>query len=349
MLASYESLEYLPPNNRVYREYLTKSSDRPSSTSRWIAMFCIGASTGVVGFLLKSIIERIGDWRRSLIFDVDCVCKVGTLLTDEEKAAGNKACTATGTGAVGQGAILQAYSCGAAYGEGGGTAVDANGMLFPVFAGVAITFAFAAAAVVIGIQPAAASSGIPEVIAYLNGTHQRKIFNVKTLVIKFISCFLAVGSGLPVGPEGPMIHMGAMVGRGVSQMRSRTLGCAMPVFKHFRNNKDARDFLSAGAAAGVSSAFGAPVGGLLFSLEEVASTWSQTLTWQTFFCSMTAATVTLVLAASFGSFEYNPPFGALHAGGGNEPPRPSLHAHTRAALAALPTAPPLVPSPQPRL
>ena len=71
-----------------------------------------------------------------------------------------------------------------------------------------------------------------------------------------------------------------MVGRGVSQMRSRTLGCATPLFKHFRNPKDARDFLTAGAAAGVASAFGAPVGGLLFALEEVASTWSQTLTWQ---------------------------------------------------------------------
>ena len=27
--------------------------------------------------------------------------------------------------------------------------------------------------------------------------HQRKIFNLRTLVVKFISCFLAVGSGLP--------------------------------------------------------------------------------------------------------------------------------------------------------
>ena len=49
-----------------------------------------------------------------------------------------------------------------------------------------------------------------------------------------------------------------------------------------------RNFLTAGAGAGVSAAFGAPVGGLLFALEEVSSFWSDKLGWQTFFCCMVA-------------------------------------------------------------
>ncbi len=39
-----------------------------------------------------------------------------------------------------------------------------------------------------------------------------QIFNLKTFAVKFLSAVTAVGSGLPVGPEGPMIHLGAIVG-----------------------------------------------------------------------------------------------------------------------------------------
>ena len=47
-----------------------------------------------------------------------------------------------------------------------------------------------------------------------------------------------------------------------------------------------------GFFAGIASAFGAPVGGLLFAMEEVSSFWKNTLSWQVFFCCMTATFTT---------------------------------------------------------
>ena len=72
-----------------------------------------------------------------------------------------------------------------------------------------------------------------------------------------------------------------------------------------------RNFISAGAAAGVASAFGAPVGGLLFSMEEVCSFWTVTLSWQIFFCCIVATFTTDLFNSAFTDFEYTGSFGAF--------------------------------------
>jgi chloride channel 7 len=152
--------------------------------------------------------------------------------------------------------------------------------------------------------PSACGSGIPDVKAYLNGVRVPKAFNVLTAVGKIIGVITAVAASLPCGPEGPMIHIGGLIGGGVGQGSSKTLGVEVSAFKRFRNPRDRRDFISSGAAAGVSAAFGAPIGGILFSIEECASFWSHSLTWRTFFgCMVATFTVNFLLSGADGKFD----------------------------------------------
>lgn len=78
-----------------------------------------------------------------------------------------------------------------------------------------------------------------------------------------------------------MVHSGAVVAAGVSQGKTRLCGfdTSFSKFSDFRNDREKRDFVACGAAAGVCSAFGSPIGGVLFSLEEASSYFSTKLTW----------------------------------------------------------------------
>uniref|UniRef100_A0A8C4RZV9 Chloride channel protein n=1 Tax=Erpetoichthys calabaricus TaxID=27687 RepID=A0A8C4RZV9_ERPCA len=150
-------------------------------------------------------------------------------------------------------------------------------------------------------QPVACGSGIPEIKCYLNGVKLPGIVRLRTFLCKAIGVLFAVAGGLFVGKEGPMIHSGAIVGAGLPQV------CESLLYFYFAG-RDKRDFVSAGAAAGVAAAFGAPIGGTLFSLEEGSSFWNQALTWKVLFCSM-SATFTLnffrsgIQFSSWGSFQ----------------------------------------------
>jgi chloride channel 3/4/5 len=53
--------------------------------------------------------------------------------------------------------------------------------------------------------------------------------------------------------------------------------------------------LSAASAAGVSVAFGSPIGGVLFSLEEISYYFPSKTLWRSFFCALTAAFTILVI------------------------------------------------------
>ncbi|KAK7388615.1 hypothetical protein VNO78_23437 [Psophocarpus tetragonolobus] len=144
------------------------------------------------------------------------------------------------------------------------------------------------------IAPTATGSGIPEVKAYLNGVDAPGIFTVPTLFVKIIGSITAVSSSLLIGKAGPMVHTGACVAALVGQGGSKRYRLTWKWLQFFKNDRDRRDLITCGSAAGIAAAFRAPVGGVLFALEEMASWWRSALLWRAFF---TAAIVAILLRA----------------------------------------------------
>lgn len=125
----------------------------------------------------------------------------------------------------------------------------------------------------------AAGSGVAEVKVILSGFVLHGYLGVKTLVLKSLGLVLSVASGLSIGKEGPYVHIATCIGNVACRMFS----------KYHRNDGKRREVLSASAASGVAVAFGAPIGGVLFSLEEVSYYFPPKTLFRTFFCCIAAA------------------------------------------------------------
>ena len=108
-------------------------------------------------------------------------------------------------------------------------------------------------------EPSAAGSGIPQVKGILAG--RLGIRPVRVIVARFVGGAAGALAGLSLGREGPSIHLGAAI--------SRLL--AGPL----RATPEETDHLvTAGAAAGLSAAFNAPVSGLMFAVEGLHRSFS---------------------------------------------------------------------------
>ena len=125
----------------------------------------------------------------------------------------------------------------------------------------------------------AAGSGVAEVKVILSGFVVHGYLGVRTLVVKTLALVLSVSSGLSLGKEGPYVHIATCVGNIACRLFS----------KYNQNDGKRREVLSASAASGVGVAFGAPIGGVLFSLEEVSYYFPPKTLFRTFFCCIVAA------------------------------------------------------------
>lgn len=169
------------------------------------------------------------------------------------------------------------------------------------FSGVSICFVFIAAAATVYWGPGAVGSGNAELIAYLNGVNYPKILAFETLVVKIFGVIFAVIGGLCVGKEGPLAHIGANIGAVIPYL-------PIPRFEYLRNDRKKRELISAGVSAGVSTAFGAPIGGALFAYEmsKPNTFWKFSVLWKSFFtCSIAVFSVAIYAQCMKGKATLN--------------------------------------------
>lgn len=114
--------------------------------------------------------------------------------------------------------------------------------------------AAAAAALVRCVEPHADGSGIPRVEAVVAG--RTEFGRSRILPVKFLGGVLSIGAGLALGREGPLVQMGGNVAITVGRIGRRS-------------RADLRVLVAAGAGAGLSTTFNAPIAGGVFVLEEL--------------------------------------------------------------------------------
>jgi CIC family chloride channel protein len=147
------------------------------------------------------------------------------------------------------------------------------------------------AALIVRWEPLAAGSGIQHVEAVYLGEARPPL--IRLVPAKFIGGVLSMGSGLVLGREGPTVHMGAAIGAEAAR-RAR-----LP-------DSEVRMMQTALGGAGLAVAFNAPIGGVLFTLEEVTKSFRVKTVLATLFSAVAAVACSRVILGNHADFQVEP-------------------------------------------
>ncbi|RWS07156.1 chloride channel protein 2-like protein [Dinothrombium tinctorium] len=134
------------------------------------------------------------------------------------------------------------------------------------------------------VAPQAVGSGIPEMKTILRGVVLKEYLTFRTLVAKMVGLTFTLGSGLPLGKEGPFVHIASIVATLLSQLVTSFQGI-------YENESRTVEMLAAACAVGVAATFYAPIGGVLFSIEVTSVFFAVRNYWRGFFAACCGATI----------------------------------------------------------
>uniref|UniRef100_A0A8P4G018 Chloride channel, voltage-sensitive 1a n=1 Tax=Dicentrarchus labrax TaxID=13489 RepID=A0A8P4G018_DICLA len=133
------------------------------------------------------------------------------------------------------------------------------------------------------VAPQAIGSGIPELKTILRGVVLKEYLTLKAFVAKVIGLTAALGSGMPVGKEGPFVHIASIC----AAVLSRFIYSFHSIYMLF---------FYLGCAVGVGCCFGTPLGGVLFSIEVTSTYFAVRNYWRGYFAATFSAFIFRVLS-----------------------------------------------------
>ncbi|XP_068257923.1 chloride channel protein 1 isoform X4 [Nyctibius grandis] len=139
------------------------------------------------------------------------------------------------------------------------------------------------------VSPQAVGSGIPELKTIMRGVVLKEYLTLRAFVAKVVGLTAGLGSGMPVGKEGPFVHIASICAAVLSKFMSIFCGVYEQPYYY-------TDVLTVGCAVGVGCCFGTPLGGVLFSIEVTSTYFAVRNYWRGFFAATFSAFIFRVLA-----------------------------------------------------
>uniref|UniRef100_A0A8C1GSZ9 Chloride channel, voltage-sensitive 1a n=1 Tax=Cyprinus carpio TaxID=7962 RepID=A0A8C1GSZ9_CYPCA len=132
-------------------------------------------------------------------------------------------------------------------------------------------------------------SGIPELKTILRGVVLKEYLTLKAFIAKVVGLTAGLGSGMPVGKEGPFVHIASICAAVLSRFMSFFSGVYQSPYCY-------TDILTVGCAVGVGCCFGTPLGGVLFSIEVTSTYFAVRNYWRGYFAATFSAFIFRVLS-----------------------------------------------------
>ena len=141
-----------------------------------------------------------------------------------------------------------------------------------------IIFMLLATSVGYFISKDADGSGIPEMKTVLSGITKYTYFSFNAFIGKSLGLFCALVGGASVGKVGPFVHLSCLICNRVMKIN---------YFSKINKTTSLKiNMLSVACATGITFALGAPLGGVLFSIESTASVYIVSNLWKAFLSSV---------------------------------------------------------------